>query len=273
MDVQTRLLDWALLLGLLFVSAVVMFTQNHALSRALRAQTIEWTAEVESSFAWMGRYLRVLEENRELRRRNIELSSRVARTRSVRMQNRELRRLLGLQDSSDAPLRAARIVTKDIYQQENFLTLDVGRTDGVREGMPVLHESGIVGTVLLTSKEYARVMPFLNTDFRVPGTILPLRTEGIVQWDGERHDRLLLKHVVKTEPVETGQTVVTSGHSDVFPPGRAIGTIESVEPRPGRSELLIYLRPAVSLDEIGHAFVLLRTPDPDRRRLESRSIG
>lgn len=273
MDLRSQILDWVLLIGLLLVSIVAMLTQNDALSRALRAQTMEVTAEVESSFAWMGRYLRVLRENEELRRRNIELSSRVARTRSVRMQNQELRQLLRLRDSSSARLLAARIVTKDIFRQENFLTLDVGREDGVREGMPVVHQSGIVGTVMLTSKEYARVMPFLNTDFRVPATILPLQTEGIVRWDGEQQNRLLLEHVVKTEPVEQGQTVVTSGHSDIFPPGRGIGTVDSVQVRPGRSELLIYLHPAVSLHEIGHAFVILRAPDPDRRQLESRSIG
>jgi len=273
MDLRSEILDWVLLLALLLLAVAAMLTQNRALNRALQAQTLEVTAEVESGFAWMGRYLRVLEENEELRRRNIELSSQVARTRSVRSQNRELRDLLEIRDSSDARLRAARIVTKDIFRQENYLTLDVGRTDGVEEGMPVVHGNGIIGTVMLVSDEYARVMPFLNTDFRVPAQILPLQTEGIVRWDGERPDRLLLEHIVKTEPVEPGQQVVTSGHSDVFPAGRAIGTVDSVAVRPGRSEMLIYLRPAVSIYEIGHAFVILRTPDPEREALDARPIG
>ncbi len=273
MPLRDQILDWVLLFGLLFASTAAMLTQNQSLSRALRAQALEVTAEVESGFSWMGRYFRVLEENEELRQRNIELSSQVARTRSARLENRELKQLLNLRDSSDTRLVTARIVTKDIYQQENLLTLDVGQADGVEVGMPVVHESGIVGTVMLTSDDYARVMPFLNTDFRVPATLLPLQTEGIVRWEGERHDRLLLEHVVKTEPVEPGQRVVTSGHSGVFPRGRAVGTVDSVNVRPGRSELLVYLRPAVSLHEIGHAFVLLRTPDAERQQLESRSIG
>lgn len=272
MDLRSQLLDWALLLGLLTVSVVTMFSQNRPLSRALQAEVLEWTAEIESGFAWMGRYIRVLKENEELRRRNIELSSQVARTRSTRMENQELKKLLRLRDSSSAHLLPTRIVTKDIFRQKNVLTINVGRSDGVKKGMPVLHERGIVGRVMLTSEDYARVMPFLNTSFRVPGMIVPLRTNGIVRWDGERHDRLLLEHVVKTEPVEPGQTVVTSGYSEVFPPGRAIGSIDSIQVRPGRSELLIYLRPAVSLNEIGHAFVLLRTPDPEREQLESQPI-
>lgn len=273
MDLKSELVDWVLLVGLILISVSVMIGQNRPLSRALRAQTLEMTARVESGFAWVGRYLRVLEENQELRRRNIELSSQVARTRSLRLRNQELERLLNLKDSSSARLRATRIVGKDIFRQSNFLTIDVGRDDGVVKGMPVVHEGGIVGTVTLAGPGYARVMPYLNTDFRVPASILPLGAEGIVRWPGERHNRLLLEHVVKTEPVEPGQKVVTSGHSGVFPPGRAIGTVDSVNVRPGRSELRIYLKPAVPIYKINHAFVILRQPEDDRRSLEARSIG
>jgi len=139
--------------------------------------------------------------------------------------------------------------------------------------MPVVHEGGIVGTVVLVNDHYAQVMPFLNTGFRVPATILPLRAEGIVRWDGEDLDRLQLDHVVKTEPVETGQHVVTSGHSNVFPAGRRIGTVDSVAAPAGRNELQIFLRPAVPLYEISHAVVILRRPDPQRQELEEQPIG
>lgn len=265
--------DWLLLSALLLVAVGVMVTQNQPLLRTVRAHTMGWTAQVESTFAWMGEYLQALNRNDELRRENIRLSSETARTRAVRQRNKELARLLELTDSSDVSVRAARIVTKDIFQQDNSLTLDVGRADGVTEGMPVVHEQGIVGTVVLVNDEYARVMPFLNTDFRVPGVIQPLQAEGIVRWDGNRLDRLQLDHVVQTEPVEAGQQVVTSGHSDTFPPGRMVGTVDSVAAPSGRNELQIYLRPAVPLYEISHAVVILGTPDPKQESLEEEPIG
>ncbi|MFO8099821.1 MAG: rod shape-determining protein MreC [Salinibacter sp.] len=272
MDQRSSLVDWGLLAVLLLASVSTMAVQNESLGRAVRAEALELTAQIESTFAWMGRYIRVLEENDELRRENITLSSEVARTRSVRQENEELEQLLRLRDRSSSALRAARIVTKDIFRRENTLTLDVGQRDSVAEGMPVVHESGIVGSVTIVSEKYAQVMPYLNTDFRVAATILPIQADGIVRWDGERMDRLILEHVVKTEPVEEGQRVVTSGHSDAFPPGRAIGTIDSVATQPGRSELQIYLRPAVSLPEIRHAFVVLSPADSQRQALESSSL-
>jgi rod shape-determining protein MreC len=265
--------DWLLLGALLLVAAGVMVTQNQPLLRTVRAHTLGWTAQVEGTFAWMGRYLQALDRNDQLRRENIRLSSETARTRAVRQRNEELAGLLGLTDSSNAPVRAARIVTKDIFQQDNFLTLDVGRADGVSEGMPVVHENGIVGTVVLVNEDYAQVMPFLNTDFRVPGVIQSLQAEGIVRWDGQQLDRLQLDHIVQTEPVEAGQQVLTSGHSATFPPGRRIGTVDSVAAPPGRNELQIYLRPAVPIYEITHAVVILRTPDPKHESLEQEPVG
>ncbi|PEN15374.1 rod shape-determining protein MreC [Longibacter salinarum] len=249
-----------------------MATQNRPLVRAVRAETMEWTAKIESSFAWVGRYVRAVEENDALRRRNIELSSEVARSRAVRTQNQELRRMLSLRDTSQADMIPARIVTKDITRQRNWITLDVGSTDSVAAGMPVIHESGVIGKVVLVSEHFSRVMPFLNTDFRVPATIIPIGAEGIVRWEGDQLDRLLLQHVVKTEPVSTGQQVVTSGHSDIFPPGEQIGVIDSVAVRPGRNEFRIFLRPAVKLYRINHAFVIRSLPPKERQSLEAESI-
>jgi len=264
--------DWVLLGTLLMTSLLVMYQRNAPMMRALRAETLEVTARVERSVAWMGRYVRALQENSTLRQRNIELSSEVARMREALVQNAHLRSLLALQDTAAYPLKAARILSKDITQQRNLMTLDVGRRDRVRAGMAVINESGILGKVVLVSDHYARVQPYLNTDFRAPATVLPIEAEGIVRWEGERSDRLLLEHIVKTEPVEAGQSVVTSGHSGVFPPGHAIGRVDSVAQRPGRNELRIFLRPAAPLSEADYAFVILRTPDPEQAALEQQAV-
>lgn len=264
--------DWVLLAALLGISLHVMFTQNDPLVRALRAHALSMTANVERTFAWMGRYVRALEENSKLREQNIALSSEVARSREARIQNTHLRRMLNLRDSLGYELRAARVIAKDITRQNNLLTLDVGATDSVAVDMPVVNEDGVIGKVVLVTERYARVMPYLNTDFRVPGKVLPIEAEGIVRWEGQSADRLLMEHVIKTEPVEVGQLVVTSGHSGIFPPGRPIGRVDSVGQQPGRNELQVYLTPAAPLNEVDHAFVILRQPTEEQVALEAETI-
>ena len=265
--------DWVILLVLVLVSVVAMLAQNEPMLRGLRGFALETTSRVEARFAWVGHFFRALDDSEILLEENIELSSQVARSREARIENERLRALLALQDSSAYPMVAARIITKDIFRQENFLTLDVGRRDSVDVGMAVVDEQGILGKIVFVSENYSRVMPYLNTDFRVPAKVQPLQAAGIARWTGTRaDDALLLEHIVKTEPVEVGQLVVTSGFSGVFPPGLPVGTVEAVQGKAGRNELEILVTPASSLRTAEHAFVLQIRPDPERLELEEERI-
>lgn len=265
-----RIRDWVLLFVLLTASLVVLLFQNEALVRGLRGLSLDATSRVEASFSWAGSYFRALEENDVLRQENIRMASQVARSRSAQRENERLRALLGLRDSLEAPVVAARIVAKDITRQQNLITLDVGDEDSVKMDQAVISPQGILGKVVLVSPHYSRVMPYLNTEFRVPARVQELQTDGIVRWDGEQRDRLLMEHVVKTEPVQPGHHVVTSGYSGIFPPGYPIGVVDSVAVRAGRNELLVYLEPSAPLHKVQHAFVLLTQPDPERLALEER---
>lgn len=267
-----RIRDWVILGVLLAASLATLLTKNQPVLRGLRAEALEVTAALEAQFAWAGGYFRALQENEVLRKENVVLSSEVARSREAILENERLRRLIGYMDTTDVDLKAARIVNKDITQQQNFLTLDVGTADSVEVDMAVIDERGVLGKVVLVSEHYARVMPYLNTDLRIPSKIQPLQAFGIVRWEGGAADRLRIDHVVKTEPVKSGQLVVTSGYSGVFPAGLAVGVVDSVSSRTGRNELSVTVTPAASLSTAEHAFVILRKPDPERLALENDEI-
>ncbi len=267
-----RIGDWVILVGLLFLAGLSLLAKNEPAVRGLRAQSLEFSAGMEAKLAWIGDYVRAVDENSRLRSDNILLSSQVARSREAAIENERLRRLIGLRDTLFAPSVAAQIVSKDLTRQRNLLTLNVGIRDGVDVGMAVVDNYGIIGKVVLVSGRYARVMPYLNTDIRIPGKVQPSEAAGIVRWDGVRRNRLVMDHIVKTELVGKGQLVVASGFSQVFPKGYPIGRVDSVVVRPGRIELVIYVEPLANLDKTEHVFVLLDKPDLERIRLEAQEI-
>ncbi len=238
--------------------------------RGMRVISLDITSRVETRLAWVGRYVRAIDENEALRRHNIELSGRLARLREAGQQIQFLTSALDFQTDSTYVTVAARIVTKDIFGQTNFATLDVGRDHGVEMDMAVVTEHGILGRVIFTSDRYSRILPILSTDFRVPAHIDKIQAEGIISWPGVRADRLLLENVAKTEAVEVGDLVVTSRASGIFPPDYAIGSIVSVVNRPGENLLDIYVQPAASISTTNHAFVILRQHDQERTALEAR---
>jgi rod shape-determining protein MreC len=267
-----RIGDWVILFCLLVISALLLLSRNEPAVRGLRARSLEAAATIESKAAWIGDYLKALEENSQLRSDNIRLSSQLARSREAAIENDRLRRLIGLRDTIGTPTLAAEVVSKVLTRQRNLFTIDVGRRDGVEADMAVVDDRGIIGKVVLVSNRFARVMPYLNTDLRIPAKVQPSGTPGIVRWDGDRRDRLIMEHVVKTEPVERGHLVVASGFSQVFPKGYPIGRIDSVLVRPGRIELILFVSPMSDIEKAEHVFVLLNRPDQERTQIEAESI-
>jgi rod shape-determining protein MreC len=263
-----RIRDWVVLLALLLVSLVFMLSFNEPAVRSFRATALEITARIEDGFAWAGGYFRALDENNRLRQENIQLSSELARLRQAEIENDRLTRLLSLRDSSVYDLLAVRIISKDLRREHQYFTIDAGATEGIEPDMAVIDERGVLGKVVLVSDNFARVMSYLNIDFRTPARIQRLGADGIVRWEGERQDRLLMEYVMKTVPVRKGDYAVTSGFSAIFPSGYPIGRVDSVIAQQGQSELLLYLSPFAPLYDAEHAFVVLYRPPAERLELE-----
>ncbi len=264
--------DWVALGFCLVVSFLVLIGRNEPVLVGLRGTSLEMTSWVESQFSWAGRYFGALGENDRLREDNIELSAQLARSREAIQENDRLRQLLAVRDTLGMPLRLGRIVGKDLGQQQNYFTLDLGHSDSVKVGMPVVDERGILGKVVLVSESYSRVMAYLNTDFRVSVRVLPMGADGVVRWDGNRPDRLTLDYISRTEPVRQGMTVVTSGTSDAFPAGLSVGTVEEVQAREGRNQLDILLQPTSLVNRARFAFVVLREQDSEQLQIEAQRI-
>lgn len=272
MNTQTwiRVRDWSLLSVLLILALSVMLSVNTPLMRGIRTFALESTANVEQLFAGGARYLRALDENQTLRQENMDLASQVARMREAQLENKRLRNLLGLKKNTTSALKATQIVSQDITRQQNQAIIDLGSTDGIKRGMPVINASGVLGLVTMTSEHYSVVQTYLHTDFRISAMVQPLQTTGIVRWDGQNPNRLLLQHIVKTEAVEPGQTVVTSGYSNIYPRGLKIGTIDSVHTLPGRNELLIHVVPSAAIHRTHYGFVLMRKTDQEYQKLNQQ---
>lgn len=268
-QVWDRTRDYVVFGALLLIAAGVFVSRNGPALRAARAASLVVTAPVDGAFERAARFRASLTENERLRTETAELAAEVARLREASAENAQLRALLSFEDSTDVSRIVARVVSKDITRQTNLLTINVGSSDSVEVGMPVINERGIVGKVVLVSEDYAVVMPHQNTQFRVPGVIEELRREGVVRWTGDAFDQLTMEYVVKTEPVEPGMLVTTSPFSGVFPAGVPIGRVDTAYAAAGRNDFIIHITPAAPISEVGFVYVLLARPDPQRAILEA----
>ena len=119
----------------------------------------------------------------------------------------------------------AVICNKTLNLRNNYMTLCLGEKDGIRKGMGVISDYGIVGIIKSVSKNFSTVLLTINSQSRISAKIKRSAFPGTVRWLNSDPRILSLTEIPKHASVEVGDTVLTSGYSVSFPPEVYIGTI------------------------------------------------
>lgn len=251
-----------ILTGILLVLALGFMVARHQSGlNNLRKVSITVFSYLEEPLSDIRVYRKALKTNDDLRRQNVLLLDELSRLRSAAQQNEDLRELLEYRRDIQYELETVAIVGKELSGMNNSLTVNAGSKNGVETGMPVVSSEGLIGRVILVSNSYSQVMPFFNTLFRVSARIQGLRAYGVVSWNGNSVNELIMDYVPQTIPVDTGMVVETSGYSNQFPPSIPIGEVTRTKPQKGKETQRIFIRPFVNLYTVAEGFVLKYQPD------------
>lgn len=126
-------------------------------------------------------------------------------------------------------IRRAKVINNTLTHADNYITLDKGEADGIRSEMGVVNGSGVVGIVYHTSEHYSLVIPILNSKSSISCKIKRSDYFGFLKWEGGSSQYATLKDMPRHSLFSPGDTIVTSGHSAVFPAGIPVGTVEDMQ--------------------------------------------
>lgn len=220
-------------------------------------RVVAFPAEVMRG-AW-GRYVSLVGVHEE----NESLELEVARLREENLQLREalvaggrLERIAEMREDFEVPMLPTELVGSDVSPFFHSVLLDRGQSDGVRSGMPVISENGLVGLVVATSSQAAKTLLLLDRQIAIDGTVQRSRARGIVR--GRGGDAPLFEFVARGGDIEAGDLLITSGLDGVYPKGLLIGTVTEIEPPGAKLLRTARLEPAVDFGRLEQAFVMLR---------------
>src|SRR5262249_6212391 len=134
-----------------------------------------------------------------------------------------LRTLLDFRRTLGGTLLTTRVIGHDAAGLSRTLVVDQGSAAGIAKGAAVLAPEGIVGQVFQVSPHAARVLLVSDHNSGVDAVVQRTRGRGIVE--GTADGRCGLKFVKRTEGLQVGDLVVSSGFDGIFPPGVAVGHI------------------------------------------------
>lgn len=202
---------------------------------ALRASVAEVTTPISTTIAGAGRgiasvpqgisdYIAVHDENQRLHKELDDAKALLMRARAISYDNRRLKTLLALRERISAPVVTARLVSSSASSTRRFAVLNAGSWQGVKKGQPVRGPEGLIGQVLETGPNSARVLLLTDPESQIPvrrtRDAMPALAVG-------RGDGLLdIKSAASTTAdFLPGDVFVTTGTGGVYAPNIPVAQI------------------------------------------------
>lgn len=220
------------------------------------SQIGEW---IEERFQVFGDVKQLREENNTLKERNRELEDEIARNQAELTELAELRQLYSLdQMYPEYNTTAARIFSVDSSGWFNEFYINKGLNDGVYEDCNVLYDGGLLGIVVESYGDYARVRAIVDDRSKITAEIGPNRAlctvEGSLSNYGEGY--LLATGIDKDVNISIGDTVVSSNVSDRFLYGLTIGYVTEITKDANNLTMTAKLKTAVNFGNVRDVLVI-----------------
>ncbi len=211
-----------------------LFTYNRFHRARFLGFANEVTGRINSQYNQVEDYFTLKEENRRVHRLNDSLMNLLPRNYMRRDSSMKM-----IQDSVPYDTlgnyrryfsRPATVVYSTVNAQKNYIQINRGSSQGIKDNMAVVGSDGsAVGVVVNVSSNFSQVMSLLHVQNSVSASLKRSGDYGTVEWDGKDPRFLLLRRIPKSVEVKKGDTVLTSSVSYNFPPGYMIGTIEDIQ--------------------------------------------
>ncbi len=194
-----------------------------------------------------GKYLKLQEENAALRQKYVD-------NINLQIENSSLRELLKLKERNDYKTIAGKVIGYNQSNWQSEVILNIGKNEGVEEGMGVINESGLLGVVKISGDKSCTVRLLNDPQSNIGCRILTSRILGILEGDSEGH--LFLRHIPKDLNIFLGDIIMTSEYSEDIPGGIIIGRIKYVEERMGEAYQEIEVEPFVDFKNLEYVMVI-----------------
>jgi rod shape-determining protein MreC len=193
---------------------------------------------------------------------NARLRERVHALEQAQVENRQLKRLLQLKDSTPGDSISAQVIGKDFTEffRVTRIVLDKGARD-VRPHLPVISSDGVVGSVLHVAGDTVDVQLAVDASFGVDVEDERTRARGFVRGTGDpARYGCKVEMVDSRDDVEIGDLLVTSGKGRWFPRGIPVARVTKVIKRELGRDQDVDAAPTVDFSRLDSVLVLVTPP-------------
>jgi rod shape-determining protein MreC len=234
---------------------------RHLINFSSPLQWLSSTGAREISNLW-GNYVYLVDvkaDNARLAYENARLEERVRRLEQQEVENRRLRKLIGLRDTLPGDFLSAQVIGKGVTEffRVNRLSVDRGARD-IRPNMPVIALGGVVGMVRQVAGDTVDVRLVVDPDSAVDVVVERTGARGILRGTGDlKTYSLRVQYAERTDEVDVGDLMVTSGVGMRFPKGIPVARVTKVIKREFGIYQQVEAAPTVDFSRLEEVLILV----------------
>jgi len=243
--------------------ALIWVVQHHRYQRTVLSQfTNQLTGSVFMAVNNASDYFALVDINEKLQQENAQLRN--------RLKSSYLRGNMGLKVTHDTlsfismdssytqyyVYDPVKIIHNSVHKANNYLMIDKGEKHGIKPDMGLVGPDGVQGIIVNTSKHFSWAMSMLHSNIRISAKLRKNDQMGSVSWEGKNYKEGKLSDIPAHTNVSAGDTIVTSGFSNIFPAGLMIGFVDKVDIHSGRNLYDITFRFAEDFNSLQYGYVI-----------------
>jgi len=121
---------------------------------------------------------------------------------------------------------SAKVISNSTNKRNNFLMINKGKLHGIENHMGVIIGNKIVGQIVSVSPHFSWIMSVLNKDSQISAKFKKNNQLVTVEWAGGNYRIGMVKEIPRHVVIVKGDSIISSGNSEIFPEGILIGTID-----------------------------------------------
>jgi rod shape-determining protein MreC len=251
---------------ILLISKNKNFQSTHIInsSNTLSAETFQAVSNTKE-------YLSLKEENLKLARENVGLLN-IIRSRSY-----ELIQIASLTKNDTLYKQKyiftqAKVINNSSNLRSNYITLNIGAEQGITHDMAIINSEGIVGVIKDVSKNFSSALSLLHKDVKVNCMLKKDGSYGPLSWEkDDDYTSATITDIPIHAKIKTGDTVVTSALSSIFPEGIMVGFVKKFERKSGDAFFTVKVNLSTNFKKLNHVYIIKNVFKAEQDSLEFKS--
>lgn len=204
-----------------------------------------------------------LNENAELRKRQLETANLLLRQRYLEDENTRLRALLEMRERLNVNAQVAEILyaARDPFSRR--VVIDKGSQHGIEEGQAVTDDRGVIGQVVRVYPLSAEVALLTDSAQAIPVKVERNGLRAVLVGAGA--GRMALRFLAVNAEIEEGDRLVTSGLDGIFIPGLPVAKITRLDRDSAYAFAQVTCEPLTGVERHGLVLVLGSRPEQPPR--------